>query len=122
MRSSRLATPRSTSLQSRGLHRSPQSLGGSAVPIELYVEDVDAVAERAIAAGAKVIFPVADQFYGDRSGRLRDPFGHIWIVSAHKEDLTPEEVSRRADAWMKEMQAAAPPEQPAAALAGAPEG
>src|SRR5215469_8691999 len=90
-------------------NRSPQSLGGSAVPIELYVEDVDALAQRAIAAGAKVIFPIADQFYGDRGGRLLDPFGHMWIVSTHKEDLTPEEVSRRAEAWMNEMQATAAP-------------
>jgi PhnB protein len=101
---------------------SPQSLGGSAVPIELYVEDVDALAERAIAAGAKVIFPIADQFYGDRGGRLQDPFGHMWIVSTHKEDLTPEEISRRAEAWMNEMQAAASREKPAAEPAGAPKG
>ena len=105
-----------------GTHnRSPQSLGGSTVPIELFVEDVDAVAERAIAAGARVIFPIADQFYGDRGGRLEDPFGHMWIVSTHKEDLTPEEMSRRAEAWMQEMQAASP-EKPASEPAGAPEG
>jgi len=103
-------------------NRSPQSLGGSAVPIELYVEDVDALAERAIAAGAKVIFPIADQFYGDRGGRLQDPFGHMWIVSTHKEDLTPEEVSRRAEAWMNEMQAAVPLRQPAVEPGGAPAG
>ena len=103
-------------------NRSPQSLGGSAVPIELYVQDVDALAERAIAAGAKVIFPIADQFYGDRSGRLQDPFGHMWIISTHKEDLTPEEVSRRAEAWMNEMQAAAAREKPAVEPAGAPKG
>src|SRR5215831_10046439 len=95
-------------------NRSPQSLGGSAVPIELYVEDVDALAERAIAAGAKAIFPVADQFYGDRSGRLQDPFGHMWIVSTHKEDLSSEEISLRAEAWMSEMSTAAPLEKPAA--------
>jgi PhnB protein len=103
-------------------NRSPLSLGGSAVPIELYVKDVDALAERAIAAGAKVIFPVADQFYGDRAGRLQDPFGHIWIVSTHKEDLTPEEVSRRAATWASEMQAATLRRQPAAQPEGAPEG
>jgi PhnB protein len=103
-------------------NHSPQSLGGSAVPIELYVEDVDALAERAIAAGAKVIFPIVDQFYGDRGGRLQDPFGHLWIVSTHKEDLTPEEVTRRTEAWMNEMQAAALRRQPAAEPAGAPEG
>jgi PhnB protein len=103
-------------------NRSPHSLGGSAVPIELYVQDVDAVAKRAIAAGAKVIFPVADQFYGDRSGRLQDPFGHMWIVSTHKEDLTSEEISRRAEVWMNEMHTAAARKKPAAQPAGAPEG
>jgi PhnB protein len=103
-------------------NRSPQSLGGSAVPIELYVEDVDALAERAIAAGAKAIFPVADQFYGDRSGRLQDPFGHMWIVSTHKEDLSSEEISVRAEAWMSEMRTGAPQEKPPAPPAGAPEG
>jgi PhnB protein len=103
-------------------NRSPLSLGGSAVPIGLYVEDVDALAERAIAAGAKVIFPIADQFYGDRGGRLLDPFGHMWIVSTHKEDLTPEEVSRRAQAWIDEMQAASAGKKTPAEAAGAPEG
>jgi PhnB protein len=103
-------------------NRSPQSLGGSAVPIELYVEDVDALADRAIAAGAKVIFPIADQFYGDRSGRLQDPFGHMWIVSTHREDLTPAEISRRAEAWISQMQADAAREKTAAQPAGAPEG
>lgn len=102
-------------------NRSPQSLGGSTVPIDLYVEDVDALAERAIALGAKVIFPVADQFYGDRSGRLEDPFGHMWIVSTHKEDLTPEEMARRAEEWMKAMPSA-PEKKLAVELAGAPEG
>jgi PhnB protein len=107
----------------QGAHnRSPHSLGGSAVPIALYVEDVDSFAERAIAAGAKVIFPIADQFYGDRGGRLQDPFGHMWIVSTHKEDLTPEEISRRAAAWMKEMESGAPQEKSVPEPAGAPEG
>jgi PhnB protein len=103
-------------------NRSPESLGGSTVPIGLYVEDVDALAERAIAAGAKVIFPIADQFYGDRGGRLQDPFGHMWIVSTHKEDLTPEEMAHRMDAWMAEMQSAASAKKPADEPAGAPEG
>jgi PhnB protein len=103
-------------------NRSPQSLGGSAVPIELYVEDVDALAERATAAGARVIFPVADQFYGDRSGRLQDPFGHMWIISTHKEDLTSGEISRRAEVWMSQMRLVPAQEKPAAQPAGAPEG
>ena len=65
--------------------------------IALYVEDVDEVVKRAVAAGAKVLIPVADQFYGDRSGRLADPFGHVWIVSTHKEDVSPGEMQRRMD-------------------------
>jgi PhnB protein len=76
--------------------RSPESIGGSPVLICLYVEDVDALAARAIAAGAKVVRPVKDQFYGDRSGTFADPFGHIWSISTHKEDLSPEEMDRRA--------------------------
>ena len=60
---------------------SPSSLGGSPVIIHLLVEDVDAIAKRAIAAGAEVIFPVQDQFYGERAGRLRDPFGHMWLLA-----------------------------------------
>jgi len=102
-------------------NRSPQSLGGSTVPMGLFVEDVDAFAEKAIAAGAKVIFPIADWFYGDRGGRLEDPFGHMWIVSTHKEDVTPDEMNRRAEAWMQSMQSAEP-EKPAIEVAGAPEG
>jgi uncharacterized glyoxalase superfamily protein PhnB len=102
-------------------NRSPQSLGGSTVPIGLFVEDVDAFAEKAIAVGAKVVFPIADWFYGDRGGRLEDPFGHLWIVSTHQEDVAAEEMTRRAEAWMKEMQSA-PQEKPTIEVAGAPEG
>lgn len=76
-------------------NRSPESLGGSPVIIHLYVPDVDALAARAIAAGAKLLIPVADQFYGDRSGRLADPFGHVWIIATHKEDVSPEEIQKR---------------------------
>ncbi len=79
---------------------SPQSLGGSTVIINLYVEDVDTVVEQAVAAGAKIVFPVNDQFYGDRSGRIVDPFGHIWIISTHKEDVSPEELQKRFDAFL----------------------
>ena len=78
--------------------RSPQSLGGSPVTIHMYVEDVDAFCARAVEAGATVIRPVADQFYGDRSGQLRDPFGHVWSIGTHKEDLTPEDMEKRAKA------------------------
>ncbi|HEY1403204.1 MAG TPA: VOC family protein [Pyrinomonadaceae bacterium] len=75
--------------------RSPQSFGGSSVGILLYVEDVDAVAERAVAAGAKMISPLKDEFYGDRMGKLEDPFGHIWAIATHKEDVSPQEMERR---------------------------
>ena len=78
--------------------RSPQSLGGSPVSILLYVEDVDALFSQAIAAGAKVLMPVKDQFYGDRSGGVTDPFGHVWYIATHKEDLTPDEIRQRAAA------------------------
>ena len=82
-------------------NRSPQTLGGTPVIIDLNVADVDAVVARAVAAGAKLVFPVADQFYGFRSGRISDPFGHVWIVSTQKENLTTEEMQQRFDAMMK---------------------
>ena len=78
--------------------RSPQSFGGSPVSFLLYVEDVDAVFSQAVAAGAKVLHPVEDQFYGDRRGGVTDPFGHLWYIATHKEDLTPEEMRKRAAA------------------------
>ena len=81
--------------------RGPQSLGGSPVSILLYVEDVDARARQAIAAGAKVLRPVKDQFYGDRSGTFSDPFGHVWTIATHKEDVPPEDMHRRFQASMK---------------------
>lgn len=77
---------------------SPDRIGGSPVSIMLYVEDVDRVVERALAAGAKLLRPVKDQFYGDRSGTLSDPAGHIWHVATHKEDLSLEEIKRRGEA------------------------
>lgn len=76
--------------------RSPQSIGGSPVSLLLYVEDVDAVAARAVSAGATVLRPIKDQFYGDRSGTYSDPFGHTWTIATHKEDVSPEEMERRA--------------------------
>jgi PhnB protein len=77
---------------------SPQTIGGSPIMIHLYVEDVDTTANHAVSAGAQVTRPVADQFYGDRGGQFLDPFGHKWYVSTHKEDLTPEEIGKRAAA------------------------
>ena len=78
--------------------RSPQSLGGSPVSILLYVEDVDAMFTQAVAAGAAVQRPVADQFYGDRAGGVTDPFGHVWYIATHKEDVSSEEMKKRAAA------------------------
>lgn len=79
---------------------SPQTVGGSPVMIHLYVEDADATTARAVAAGAKVVKPVEDQFYGDRGGQLDDPFGHKWYVSTRKEDLSFDEVRERAAKMM----------------------
>jgi PhnB protein len=82
--------------------RGPQALGGTPVSLLLYVEDVDARFSQAVAAGATVLRPVKDQFYGDRSGTVQDPFGHVWTVATHKEDVPPEEMKRRAEAFMKQ--------------------
>jgi PhnB protein len=76
----------------------PQSRGGASGGLALEVADADAAAERAVAAGARLINPVADQFYGERSGKLEDPFGHIWHISTRTEELTQEEMQRRYDA------------------------
>jgi PhnB protein len=88
-------------------YRGPRSLGGSSVSILLYLEDVDGVFERAVKAGAKAQRPVMNQFYGDRSGTLEDPFGHVWTVATHVEDVAPEELKRRAQAAMKSASASA---------------
>jgi len=77
---------------------SPKTIGGSPVSIHLYVADVDAAVKRAVAAGAKLVRPVADQFYGDRVGGIEDPFGYRWFFATRKEDLTMDEIRRRAAA------------------------
>jgi len=77
---------------------SPKTLGGTPVNILLYFEDVDAIAKKAVAAGGRLERAVEDQFYGDRSGKLVDPFGHVWWIATHKEDVSPEEMNRRAAA------------------------
>ena len=82
----------------------PKALKGSPVTIHLYVEDVDAFAKRAVAAGAKITMPVADMFWGDRYGKLEDPFGHRWSIGTHVRDVSPEEMQRA----MKEMEKAKP--------------
>ena len=83
-------------------HKSPESLGGSPVSIMLYVPDVDKTFAQALKAGGKELQPLKDQFYGDRSGTLTDPFGHVWTVSTHKEDVSPEEMDKRHKAMMAE--------------------
>jgi PhnB protein len=75
----------------------PPTLGGSPVIIALYVDDADAVADSMLAAGAAVVFPIHDAEYGERGGRLADPFGHLWMISQQIEDLTPEEIQQRTD-------------------------
>ncbi len=79
-------------------YKGPQSLGGSPVSIMIYVEDVDTIFNQAVAAGATVKEAVTDKFYGDRLGTVTDPFGHVWHISTHKEDVSIEEMQKRAQA------------------------
>jgi PhnB protein len=76
-------------------NKGPKSLGGSPVGIMIYVEDVDTIYPQAIAAGGTELKPLVDQFYGDRSGTLTDPYGHVWTVATHKEDVSSEEMDKR---------------------------
>ena len=80
----------------------PQTIGGTPVGLAIYVPDVDAVFGRAVAAGGTVERPVKDQFYGDRTGTLVDPFGHKWTIATHVEDVSPEEMAKRAETAMQE--------------------
>ena len=75
--------------------RGPRSLGGTSMSLHLHVGDVDRAFERAVAAGAEVLRPLADQFYGERGGTVRDPFGHEWVLGGHLEDVSPQEMQRR---------------------------
>ncbi len=75
--------------------RGPETIGGTPVTIHMFVEDADAVFNRALDAGAQVRMPLADMFWGDRYGVVADPFGHLWSIATHKEDLTPEEIGKR---------------------------
>jgi PhnB protein len=84
----------------------PKARGGATSGLNVYLEDVDAAFARALAAGASVERPVEDQFYGDRSGTIVDPFGHSWTLSTHIEDLSGEEIQQRMAAWSKEMESA----------------
>jgi PhnB protein len=76
--------------------RAPTSLGGAAVSLMVYLDDADAVFKDALACGAQEVQPMKDQFYGDRSGTVKDPFGHVWTIATHVEDIPPEEMERRA--------------------------
>ena len=80
--------------------KSPQSLGGTTAGVFLYVNDVDAAFQKAASAGAKVTMPLADMFWGDRYGKLMDPFGHSWSMATHKEDVAPDEMQKRMQAAM----------------------
>ena len=82
--------------------KGPESLGGTPVSLMIYVDDVDKIYPQAIAAGGKEVRPLQNQFYGDRSGTLTDPFGHVWTISTHVEDVPEEELAKRAEAAMKE--------------------
>jgi PhnB protein len=75
--------------------KDPKTLGASPVGLMIYVDDVDTIYPQAIAAGGTEVKPLQDQFYGDRSGTLTDPFGHVWTVATHKEDVAPEEIDKR---------------------------
>ncbi len=90
--------------------RGPKALGGTPVSMCLYVKDVDSLAAQAVAAGAIVERPVTDQFYGDRSGTFGDPFGHVWTIATHKEDVSPAEMHKRMQAMMPPPAPTHPPE------------
>lgn len=81
--------------------KGPRAFGGTPVSLMIYVEDVDRIFRQALAAGAVQLRPVADQFYGDRTGTLADPFGHVWTVATHVEDVSPEEMKRRMAKMME---------------------
>lgn len=83
--------------------RPPKELGGTSASVFLYVEDVDAVVKQAVDAGASITMEVADQFWGDRFGTVTDPFGHVWSIATHIEDVAPEEMAERAKAAMAAM-------------------
>jgi PhnB protein len=95
----------SEELPERGF-RGPLSFGGTPVSLLVYVKDVDAVFAKAIAAGAESKHPVADQFYGDRSGTIVDPFGHVWSIATHKKDMSAEEMQKAMEQEMKQEQKA----------------
>lgn len=80
----------------------PLSRGGSAVHLHIYMPNADKIVERAVKAGARVVQPLEDKFYGDRTGSVQDPFGHVWHIATHVEDVPPRELKRRAEKMMKD--------------------
>ncbi|MEE8143413.1 MAG: VOC family protein [Planctomycetota bacterium] len=91
-----------------GASAAPKSLNGTTFTCHLYVEDADAAFQRAVEAGAQVIMPVTDMFWGDRYGKVKDPFGHEWSVATHTEDLTPEEITQRGAKFMANFESGCP--------------
>jgi PhnB protein len=87
--------------------KSPQTLGGASGGLHIYVPDVDAAFDQAVTAGAQVRMPVADMFWGDRYGNVTDPFGHVWGLATHKEDLTPQQIEERAREFYAKMKTSA---------------
>lgn len=83
--------------------RSPSSIGGTAVTLHIYTEDVERVFNQAVSAGATVVMPLMDAFWGDRYGQLKDPFGHIWSIATHQQDLSQQEIQKAGESVMKEM-------------------
>ena len=82
---------------------SPESIGGSPISLYVYVKNVDGVFNQAVSEGATVLYPVRDQFYGDRCGYLKDPFGHLWTIATHKKDLSPDQLRKAGEAFFEEM-------------------
>jgi PhnB protein len=82
---------------------SPESIGGSPISLYVYVKDVDAIFNQAVSEGATMLHPVRDEFYGDRAGYLKDPFGHLWSIATRKKDLSPDELRKAGQAFFEEM-------------------
>ncbi len=83
--------------------KGPLTLGGAGASVHVYVEDADALYQRAVKAGCEPTMPIMDAFWGDRYGKVKDPFGHEWGLATHKEDVAPEEMGRRAEEWFASM-------------------
>jgi PhnB protein len=86
--------------ESSDYNKSPDTLGGTSIILNVYVPNVDEIFDRSVKNGATIIFPVNDQFYGDRAGRIQDPFGHMWIISTHLKTVTPAEMQKQMDTLM----------------------